>query len=193
MLKKILAAILIVSLTQVYANQVTTERKALETELASSLDELNFKLNVEWNQVDGSFYNETMSTFETQVAKLQEKGLTNEDLVNFTKDRIKDKNAQAEVKKIASIIATNNMSSEEARAFALNKLNNAYARGASWTGGKVGLKLAVLLAAIVIITVVVKKTHDNNDPTPTNDPTPSYSPSPSYDPCYYTEECQMPQ
>lgn len=184
MLKKILATLLIVSLTTVYANQINAEKKALQNELAQSFNELNYKLNVEWDQKDSTVFNQTMDGFQSQIADLQAKGLSNDDLVAFTMSKIKDESAKAEVSKLASVIAAKNMSSDEARAFAVRNLNNTYSHGASWSGGRVALKVAALVAAVVIIVLLVsnKKDDKKETTTPTPTKTPTESPSPTYSP-----------
>lgn len=179
MLKKILATILIVSLTQVYANQVISERKALSSELAQSFDELNYKLNVEWNQKDAAFFDQSMEEFQSQIAGLQDKGLSSTDLTQYTMSKIKDEKSKQDVQKMVEIINTNNMSSEEARAFAVRHLNNTYAHGASWSGGRVALRVALMIAVIMVLIEVLKKRDVVTTPTPSETPTPTNSPEPT--------------
>jgi hypothetical protein len=136
-----------------------------------------------------------LSILKAQIADLQAKGLTNEQLVEFTTANIKDKSSLEEVKKISTIISQNNLSASEARAFAVSKLNATYSKGASWSGGKGMIKVAILVAAVIIITKTLTKKNTDSTPTPTStpeptnspEPTPTYSPSPSptptYDPC----------
>lgn len=182
MLKKILATIIIVSFTQVYANYVTAERKELESHMAQAFDQLNYRLNVEWNQVDNAYFNEAMNDFEAQIADLQSKGLSNEQLVEFTTANIKDKASLEEVKKLSNVISQNNLSAAEARAFAVSKLNATYSKGASWSGGKGMIKVALLVAAVIIITKTLTKKNNDSTPTPTTTPEPTNSPEPTYSP-----------
>lgn len=190
MLKKILATLLIVSLSTVYANQINAEKKTLQANLAQSFDNLNYKLNVEWNQKDAGFFNDSMDEFQAQIADLQSEGLTNEELVDYTMSNIKDDSAKAEVKKLAEVINAQGMSSEEAREFAVRNLNNTYSHGASWSGGRSTLKIALLVVAVIVLIQVTSSKDDSTPtpsatPTPTPTPTPSPSPSPSYNPCFY--------
>jgi hypothetical protein len=183
MLKKIVAALLLFSMTQVFANQLNSEKREMESQMAQSFDQLNYRLNVEWNQIDGVFFDETMNDFEKQISDLQSKGLSGDDLANFTMSRIKDSASQQEVIKLTSLINKNNMSAADAKAFAISKLNNTYAHGASWSGGKVHIKVALLVAAVIIIAIHVRAKH-KDEPTPTTTPEPCYD-NYSYEYDYY--------
>ncbi|MDD4973734.1 MAG: hypothetical protein PHY93_05255 [Bacteriovorax sp.] len=151
MFKKFTAIFLITAFTQAYAVTPVQQSFALANELNRTFDELNYKLNVEWNQTDSKFFNESVDGFERDVSALQEKGLSNKELVQFTLEKIKDKETQKEITEITKVINDNQMNSDEARAFALSKLNSTYAQGTSWSGSRIGVHVALVLGVIILI------------------------------------------
>lgn len=158
MLKKFTALFLLTAFTHVYAVTPVQQSFALANELNGTFDELNYKLNVEWNQTDAKFFNEAVDGFEKNIAALQEQGLTNKELVQYTLDQIKDTKAQKEIAEITKVINDNQMTSEQARAFALSKLNSTYANGTSWSGSRLGVHVALILGVIILIVCLSKKT-----------------------------------
>lgn len=153
MLKKLTAAIVLTAVTQVYAVTPVATSFAVANELNRTFDDLNYSLNVEWDQKDAQYLDKTLDKFEAEIAELQKAGLSNADLIKHTLDKIKDKKSRDEVKEITKIINENQMSLDEARAFALSKLNSTYSQGTSWSGSRMGTHVAVLLGIIILIVV----------------------------------------
>jgi hypothetical protein len=123
----------------------------MATELNQSFDELNYKINVEWDQKDETFLNSALDNFEKDIFNLQQRGLTNDELVKHTLAKIKDKATQTEISEIVKIIGDSKMSSEEARAFTIQRLNSTYSHGANWAGGKMVAHVALVLGVIAAI------------------------------------------
>lgn len=162
MFKKMTAVLALTAITNAYA--VTPVKQSLDqaAELKKTYDELNYKLNVEWDQQDSKFRDDALHDFQQDLETLQRQGLTSETLVQYTKDQIKDKQVRDDMNSIAKAIHENKMSQEEARAFAMSKVNGLYAKGASWSGSRIHMK-AVLLVAVIIILVSCLKGHDGKD------------------------------
>lgn len=151
MLKKMTALFLLTAFTQVYAVTPVQQSFALADELNRTFDELNYSLNVEWDQSDANYLDKTLVNFEKEIAHIQKAGLSNEALIQNTLDKIKDKQSREEIAAITKVIQENQMSNEEARAFALSKLNATYAHGTSWSGSRMGVHVALLLGVIILI------------------------------------------
>lgn len=179
MFKKITALLLLTAFTNVYA--ITPLQQA--SELNKTFDSLNYKLNVEWNQKDAKFFDETIADFEKEIAGLQKEGITNKDLIDYTTDKIKDKQIQNDINEMAKTIAETKMSNEEARAFIVSKLSSTYSHGASWSGSRVGVHAAIIVGIIVLILICAHDRHDDDNTTPT--PPVDECKYPSYD-CYDT-------
>ncbi|MFA6238751.1 MAG: hypothetical protein WC635_15555 [Bacteriovorax sp.] len=159
MLKKFTALFLITAFTQVYAVTPVQQSFALADQLNKSFDELNYRLNVEWDQRDSKFVDSVLVDFEKEITELQKSGLTNKELVQYTLDKIKDKQSRDEVAAITKVINENQMTMEEARAFALSKLNSTYSQGTSWSGQRMGMHVALLLGVIILI-ICCTQNHD---------------------------------
>lgn len=163
MFKKITALLLLTAFTNVYA--VTPIQQA--NELGKTFDSLNYKLNVEWDQKDSKFFDSTIANFEKEISDLQDAGVTNSDLMDYTISKIKDPQMQNEINEMSKAIADAQMSSTEARAFVISKLNSTYSHGASWSGSRMGLKAAFFIGLIVVILVVVHNQHSDDYEEPT--------------------------
>lgn len=162
MFKKMTAVLALTAITNAYA--VTPVKQSLDqaAELKKTYDELNYKLNVEWNQQDGQFRDNALKSFEQQLVSLQKQGLTSEALVKYTMEQMKDDSARADIVNIAKIIHENKMNSEEARAFALSKVNSMYAQGASWSGSRMRIHAVLVVAAIILIVCALSTDHDDD-------------------------------
>jgi hypothetical protein len=188
MFKKMTALFLLTAFTQVYAVTPLAQATLIKQELNKTLDELNFKLNVEWDQKDTKMFDQTVAEFEKDIAKLQKEGLTSEDLVKNSIDKIKDQQVQDEVKELQKVIADGKMTQVEARNFVLAKLSSTYAHGASWSGSRHGMRCGWIIGAIIIILIVCHERNNNDDNCePTDDRT--YCEIYPYDQqCYVTYE-----
>lgn len=175
MFKKITALFLLTAFTQVYAVTPVQQSKAVADELNRTFDELNYTLNVEWDQKDSKVFDQAISGFEDQIANLQAQGLTTNDLVKHALDKIKDKDIQNDMNQLAKVVDENQMNPAEARAFIVSKLNSTYSHGASWSGSRLGVHTAVIIGAIIVILIVCNHHHSSttdNNPPPTTNPCP---------------------
>ena len=155
---------------------------AKTAELTRTFDNLNFSLNVEWDQKDQAFFDASLDTFEKDIAEMQKQGMTNEELIDFTMSKIKDEKTKKEVEAIVKTVNDSKMSSEETRAFVVSKLSSTYANGASWSGGRIGVKLCLLLAVILILCLC--NDNDDDDREPNGPEYPCYEWNTQY--CYPT-------
>lgn len=163
MFKKFTALLLITAFTNVYAITPVQNAKAISNELNKTFDSLNYKLNVEWDQKDATFFDSTIAGFEKEIADLQKDGVTNDDLMKYTVSKIKDPQIQNDINEMSKVIAESKMSNTEARAFVVSKLSSTYSHGASWSGSRMGLKTAFLVGLIVVILVAVHVHHNDNE------------------------------
>lgn len=155
MLKKFTAIILISAFTQVYAVTPVLNSNQFDHQLGKTFDELNYKLNVEWDQKDSAFFDESMKKVESDIDTLAAQGLSTEELIEYTIKRVKDKESKRELYEMTRVISENQMSPIEARSFIISKMNNAYALGASWNGAKAN-PTTIILASIILVVVSVQ-------------------------------------
>lgn len=167
MFKKLTALFLLTAFTQVYA--VTPIARA--NELDKSFDELNYRLNVEWDQKDTKVFDQAVKTFEKEISSLQAQGVSNKELVEHALDKIKDKQVQKDMAELQKIIKDNQMTDAEARAFVVQKLSSTYSHGASWSGSRMGVHTALIIGAIILIVIACNHHNDTTDTT-TEEPCP---------------------
>lgn len=164
MFKKLTALFLLTAFTQVYAVTPIQTAQAISDELNRTFDELNYKLNVEWDQKDTKVFDSVVKNFEKDIAALQAQGVSSKDLVEHALEKIKDKQIQKDMNDLQNIINENQMSDQEARAFVIQKLSSTYSHGASWSGSRMGVHTAVIIGAIILI--VIACGHKKDKPTP---------------------------
>lgn len=147
MFKKLFAFSLISCLLVVQAHATT------HNGLKAAFDDLNYALTVEWDQVDRDFYNSQMEKFKSNLSSLQESGLSNQDMVDFTLAQVKDEKMAKDLQTAFTMISINKMSQQEAQRYVTDVMNRSYNRGASWGGevvvGAIFIILIIAVAAIV--------------------------------------------
>ncbi len=167
--KKFVATFILTAFTQVYAYSPIQQSMAVSDELTRSFDELNYKMNVEWDQKDPGFMDEALKEFEKNIADLQAQGLSNNELVEYTLGKIKDKKTRDEISELTSAINEGQLNPEEARSFAISKMNSIYSHGASWTGGRAGLHVAFVLGVVVLLVYCAQHAGKQGPPGPKGD------------------------
>jgi hypothetical protein len=167
MLKKITALLLLMTFSNVYAFSPIEQSAVGEQELSKTFDSLNYKLNVEWDQKDANFFNKAIAGFEEEIATLQNSGMTKEELMKYTLEKIKDQSIKNEINELAKVIRDSKMTNEEARDFTISKLNSTYSHGASWSGGRIGLHVALIVGIIVVTIIVIHNQQEQQDDDPT--------------------------
>lgn len=167
MLKKFTALFLITAFTQVYAITPIQQSQAIADELNRTFDELNYKLNVEWDQKDPAVFDQTVQGFQDEISALQAQGLTTTDLMNHALEKIKDKQIQNDMNELAKVADENQMNPDEARAFIVSRLSSTYSHGASWSGSRLGVHTAIIVGAIIVILIVCHNRHHTTDTVPT--------------------------
>lgn len=194
MFKKLTALFLLTAFTHVYAVTPIQQSQAIADELNRTFDELNYKLNVEWDQKDTKVFDTAVKGFENELAALQAQGVTSKDLVEHALDKIKDKQVQKDLTELQNTIKENQMSDAEAREFVVQKLSSTYSHGASWSGSRMGVHCGVIIAAIIVL-VIVCNHRKTTDTPPTTQPCPPTPPQcvpcdyPSMDFTSVNEQC----
>jgi hypothetical protein len=148
MFKKFMMSSLVFCLFIVQANAAT------HNGLKSAFEELNYSLNVEWDQVDKSFYNQAQEKFASSLRDLQAQGLTNQELIQFALSEVKDEKIQRDLEAAFNMITISKMSQIEAHAFITEVLSKSQAKGASWNGGS-AIATILVLALFVAVALVV--------------------------------------
>jgi hypothetical protein len=143
-MKKIISILLMLSVC-------TNTFAATKADLKQVVDEFSFNTSVEWDQKDKKQFDAYVANFEQQLSFLMSHGLTNEDVLKFAQDRIKDP-VKFEVfkMKIKNLSSEGDLSKSLSDLLIENK-NDFYAQGASWSGDILDVGLALMIAAAVAL------------------------------------------
>ena len=145
MLKKLMALMLVLSVFTVQAHATAQEG------LKAAFDELNYALEVEWDQKDKAFHEEQMKKFTATLRDLQSKGLTQSQLVEFAKSEVKNAQVAKDLETALTMIQINKMSSSEANKYIIDTMKKSYSSGASWNGEVfVYLAVGILIVALAV-------------------------------------------
>jgi hypothetical protein len=132
--------------------------------LKAAYDELNYTLSVDWDQRDPAVYDRGTKTFFDAVRDLQRAGLTNDEMIAFARDQIKDARVARDLETAFSMITTNKMTSEEAAKYMLDTLKHSSASGAAWNGDIIRqYGVMILVVAIAVGVVVADNLNDDDD------------------------------
>jgi hypothetical protein len=120
--------------------------------LKAVIDEFNYSLSVEWDQKDQSFLNAQSEKLTRELQRLQQSGISNQELMNQVLLEIKDQNLAREIQTTFSMVSLNAMSAKEAQEHIKTAVSKSYATGASWNGSAfVGVVAALVLIAGVLV------------------------------------------
>lgn len=129
-------------------------QEATSLTLKELFDNLNYSLNVEWDQKDKAFYDAQIQKFTAEVKKLQSSGLSNQDLVEFAKSQVKNEKVAANIESALNLVQINKMKPEEARKFALESVSKSYSTGANYSSsGYYTIAAIVLVVALVAVVI----------------------------------------
>lgn len=126
MLKKILFALLSIS---IFSAQASTQVEGLKT----VMDELSYSLTVDWNQQDLAARDNILSNFHIKITELKRNGLTDEDVIDFAHSTIKDKALLGSLQLTADQYKNNLISFEQFISKVSEAAQSSQLKGSSWS------------------------------------------------------------
>lgn len=156
MFKKLFAFSMIFCFLVVNANAATNNN------LKAAFDDLNYALSVDWDQQDQNFYKSQMEKFNSTLNSLQEEGLSNQEMINFTLSQLKNEQMKKDLQTALTMVQINKMDQREAQKYVTDVMNKSYSRGASW-GGEVIVGAVVLILIVAVAAIVAGKARVNED------------------------------
>ena len=147
MLRKLVATLTLVLAFNSMANAPLSQVEALTNAYA----ELNYALEVEWDQQDKKFHAEKVAEFKKRIEKLQEAGLSNAELIEFAKRNVNDKKLASNMDSLFETVSASEMTAAEARDFAIKFAGKNSSQGASWRGSAGTVALVVALVLIIAL------------------------------------------
>lgn len=127
MLKKFMAIALVSIFSIVRASAATGDG------LKNAIDELQYNLTVEWDQKDREFYKQSVTEFAHELDKLQEAGMTYEEMMSFAKSQVQSKTFSQDIDQLLMVISMNQLSGTEARELLNETISKHYVSGAAWS------------------------------------------------------------
>jgi hypothetical protein len=119
--------------------------------LKNAIDDLNYSLNVEWDQKDQNFYAEQLKNFQTTITSLRAEGMTSSEISNFIINNLKDESLKNDIRQIQAIAKNQNVSEAEMNLLTQEVLKRSYNKGSAWLG-------AVLITGAVLIILILAVT-----------------------------------
>ena len=130
--------------------------------LKESYDELAYSLQVEWDQRDEKFKKTTVDQFNKKIDELRLKGLTNQEMIEFSLSQVKDERLKAQVQGTLNLMNLKVISDVEAKQIIQENLEKSLAKGASWNGSTV-VSYAIIILIIVVVMAIPNATEDKKD------------------------------
>lgn len=155
----------------VQVNAATNEVRNLSNvspvneELKAAFDELNYALTVEWDQKDEGFRAEQEQNFANTINSLKSEGLTDREVLNFTKSQIKDANIAKDLNDALAVVEMNKMTGSEANQYIAEAMKKSYSTGASWTSRNGGVGMRFILAGAFVYFFFIAKIMCNDIPS----------------------------
>lgn len=150
--------------------------------LKLAFEELQFALEVEWDQKDPAFKKAQLEKFSDRLNELKAQGLTNSDLIASSIGQIKDESLRKQIETANSLIAINHMSEVEARKMIQENFEKSLSKGASWNCESF-LTIGAVVLFVVLAIVVASKPIEPEAPKPIGE-----QPDGSF--CGYTQVCR---
>ena len=126
--------------------------------LKSVFDDLNYAVEVEWDQKDQQFLQDQKDLLQSRLMELKEQGVTIDEMTDFAIASVKDKGLAKDLDVLFDLLKNDQIKESEA----LNMLKMRKDSGASWSG-RTGLYVTVPLLIVAVIVLVSASTCSKSD------------------------------
>jgi len=146
MFKKLIAILAITSLVSVSA-------AVPQQSLTRAMNDFNYAVSVEWNQIDTDFYDQAVTKLQKEVAKLTNAGMSNKEVIEQFLSTFKSNQAKAEVQAILNTIKIGDMDEATMIDFIASRVQATRAEGASYMGRLGPGEIVLVIGFIIAISV----------------------------------------
>ena len=158
--------------------QATYGSVAPQQKLLNAYQELNYRLEVEWDQESQEMRNKIVSDFHKTLVELRKEGVSNKDLLLSLKNAVLSKQGAQELDSIIKTIETGDLTDTE-----VNQIVNSFAQelgkeGSQFSSGATAAIVIGVVAIAAAVVLVVYLTTREPTPNPNPDPTPDPDPTP---------------
>ena len=155
MFKKALCFTLLVCIlpVQLWANAIN---------LNDVFDNLNYELNVNWDQKDSEKYTQIVQNFTRDLARLQAQGLTTSEMKKAIEMSLRQANLVIDLDELLGTIDIDRLDSQNISEIIMEKIEAGRIQGASWNGNAIMYTYAaVVISAFIVGFILIKP-----NPTP---------------------------
>ncbi len=138
----------------------TQAMAATNNNLKEAFNDLDYALSVEWDQKDEAFHKAQTDLFVDRIAELQEAGLTNAELMNFTLSQVKNGQVAKSLTDLFNLVNSNMLSENQVLEMVQSVRKDSQAQGANWSGAATVVSLSVFIVAAVVTYAVLKTKHE---------------------------------
>lgn len=128
--------------------------------LKEAFEELDYALSVEWDQNDIDFHKAQTDLFVDKISELQEAGLTNAELMNFTLSQVKNGQVAASLTELFDLVNADKLSETQVLEMVQSIRKDSQAQGANWSGTTTIVALSIFVVAAVATYAVLKTRHE---------------------------------
>lgn len=132
----------------------TTAMASVQEGLQIAFEDLVYSVEVENNEAAAT------ELFLKRLEELQNQGLENADLINFSLAQIKDQKKAAQMAAAYKLIEADQMSEEQLKDLVISTRAEAFKKGASWNGTATIVTSAVIIIAAAAVAVHLKTRHE---------------------------------
>ncbi len=145
-ISSLIAALMVIVLPTTFSHAETLS-------LNGAIQQLNFTLNVKWDQKDPKVKNQALATFVGQIDQLKAQGMSQEQIVAGLKAQLNDEKLAADLDQLAAIAKEKKMDDAQTVAYVMDYATKAQKQGASWNS--TGTIIVGVSVALVIVLMVV--------------------------------------
>jgi len=128
----------------------TVQVQAANLTVESAINQLNYKINVQWDQKDPAFKKAAYQEFTKQIAELQKQGVSNDAIVAALKSKMPDAQTAKDLDTLAAQAKSQGMNSQQVNQLVFQYMQK-QATGASWSDEATYAVVAVGVIALVAV------------------------------------------
>lgn len=125
--------------------------QAQETSLDSAIDNLQYRLTVEWDQKDLGAQKKIMGDFTAELDQLKKQGVTDEQIFKSLSAKAFDAQTAKDVENLAKFAKANKLDQKQVRKLVVDYANKSQKLGTSWSSeATVGIVIGIVLVIVLI-------------------------------------------
>lgn len=125
--------------------------QAQETSLDSAIDNLQYRLTVEWDQKDMGAQKKIMGEFTAQLDALKKQGVSDQEIFKSLSSKAFDAQTAKDIEHLAQFAKANNLDQKQVRKMVVDYANKSQKLGTSWSPeATVGLMIGIILVVVLV-------------------------------------------